>query len=177
MESTLPTWALIMVAIVLIVLLTGWKVDDPRQESSSEGSRISKEESHPPQVPQSQEAQKLAKKFGLTRTSAVTLLVNDVVLYRENGQWRLVHSALTALKALCQVCNVYLIARVDNDEEEDNVRDRLRTGGVTVAAAGGGGAGGILEHRLVFCSSMVGLVAIIRQLRPQLHVGGGQTVC
>ncbi|CAN0432344.1 unnamed protein product [Ectocarpus fasciculatus] len=80
-----------------------------------------------------------------------------------------------------QVASVFLVAWVESDLDESLVKDVALSSGLTgpsgrgpsdPAATIAANATGIPEHRLLFCSSHIGQVAVVRQLTPSLHIGG-----
>ncbi|CAM9350543.1 unnamed protein product [Choristocarpus tenellus] len=201
MENIFPPWVLIFIAAIIVLLITGWKVlspvfvidsrslcalqfplakstspkpflqenHSPQSQGSFGTSSLSKEKKNSSK-PLSEEAQIFSSSFGLRRNSTITVFVNDVIFRRINGQWSPIDSALKALALLEQVCPVYLVAWVESDEEEREVQCLAKSSGLI--AINSAATEGVPEHRFLFCSSHVGLVAVIRQLRSHLHIGG-----
>eukprot|EP00903_Cladosiphon_okamuranus_P014861 g13762.t1 len=135
------------------------------------------------------------------RRVPVTVCVNDVVLRRsstssQDGEWVAIDSAVKTLALLNEVAAVFLVAWVESDLEESLVKDVAISSGLITPSASplhharpdnsakpsaappaaglglAGTAAGIAEHRLLFCSSHIGQVAVVRQLAPSLHIGG-----
>ncbi|CDJ60883.1 hypothetical protein, conserved [Eimeria maxima] len=74
----------------------------------------------------------------------------------------IISKQLEAFLSLCATCNVYTILKVDSDEEEQRILKALEDCGAFDA--------GLMRHRVMFCSSQSGAVAMIRQLQPHAHV-------
>ncbi|MEW5297248.1 MAG: hypothetical protein WDW36_000472 [Sanguina aurantia] len=78
--------------------------------------------------------------------------------------------AISLLADMAQACEVYLVSQVLDDVSEAAV-----TGALEAAGLLGHGTRQIKPHRLLFCSSLEGKVAIVRQLETQLHFDGSAT--
>eukprot|EP00904_Undaria_pinnatifida_P006581 jgi/Undpi1/3052/HiC_scaffold_15.g06428.m1 len=132
--------------------------------------------------PASTAAKDAAKHLGLGmgalgRRVPVTVCIDVVLMKDLFGKLSVIEPALKALALLNEVASVYLISWVESDEEEKRVKDMALSCGListtnSAALSADANPTGIPEHRLLFCSSHVGQVAIIRQLTPSLHVGG-----
>ncbi|CBN79474.1 conserved unknown protein [Ectocarpus siliculosus] len=106
----------------------------------------------------------------------------QVVLRKgRDGDWVAIESAVRVLVLLNEVASVFLVAWVQSDLDESLVKDIALSSGLTgpsgrdtsgPSATVAANATGIPEHRLLFCSSHIGQVAVVRQLTPSLHIGG-----
>ncbi|CAM9541111.1 unnamed protein product [Hapterophycus canaliculatus] len=109
----------------------------------------------------------------------------QVVLRKErDGEWVAIESAIRVLALLNEVASVFLVSMVGSDLDESLVKDVALSSGLTcpsstnaskasaAPAAPAPTPTGIPEHRLLFCSSHIGQVAVVRQLAPSLHIGG-----
>ena len=75
--------------------------------------------------------------------------------------------AADALRHAARCAEVFLLAQVDDEVGEATVSGALEHAGLV-----GRGAGQVPRHRLLFCSTLDGKVAIVRQLEPGLHLDG-----
>ena len=94
----------------------------------------------------------------------VLIATSDVVL-TATPSFAVVDSALPVLLQLARCCQLVLVSQVGEEAgevRESEVRGALRRAGLMEA--------GLREHRVLFCSSAKGRVAIIRQLQPALAV-------
>lgn len=66
------------------------------------------------------------------------------------------------LRRFAELFDLYVIARVDSDQAESDVRGALRAAGVFDA--------GLDERKVVFCDTTGGRVSVVRQLEPHLHI-------
>jgi hypothetical protein len=76
----------------------------------------------------------------------------------------LIPEAVHALVSLLQSCHqlqVFVIVQVTDDIGECAVKGALEDGEISSA---------IQAHRILFCSTMEGVVAIVRQLEPDVHI-------
>lgn len=79
----------------------------------------------------------------------------------EDGRVR--GDVVPGLVKFARLFEVYVVARVDCDEEEERVLGALRDVGLF--------AEGLMDERkVVFCGTSVGRVSVVRQLEPHLHV-------
>eukprot|EP00752_Nemacystus_decipiens_P010060 g8965.t2 len=218
MGIELPFWVIVAIGLVLVLLVS---LQTPSSSSSSpsassarrgnSSSRYSKSKAGTDkEAPASDAAKEVARRLGVSvgattaagraRRVPVTVCVNDVVLIKfKDGEWGAIESAVKALALLNEVASVFLVAWVENDLEENLVKDVATSSGLispvsssstsstspppppaksddstkpsaaSLAAAVNGT--GIAEHRLLFCSSHIGQVALVRQLAPSLHIG------
>lgn len=74
-------------------------------------------------------------------------------------------AAVHALRPLLARNEVFLVVRVVDDIGEIAVRGALEHAGVL-----GVGSERVASHRLLFCETMEGAVAIVRQLEPGVHI-------
>lgn len=75
--------------------------------------------------------------------------------------------AAELVKEVSRICDVFLIAHV-----EDDVGEAVVTGALEAEGLLGPGAGQVRPHRLLFCGTLDGKVSIVRQLEPELHIDG-----
>lgn len=105
----------------------------------------------------------------LVGVKRVSLSVPGVCLHEssisdlQNGA-TVIPQAVSLLADMAQACEVYLISQVLDDISQAAV-----TGALEAAGLLGNGRRQIKPHRLLFCSSLEGKVAIVRQLDTQLH--------
>ncbi|CAM9286524.1 unnamed protein product [Scytosiphon promiscuus] len=114
-------------------------------------------------------------------TPAFAVPVQVVLRKERDGEWVVVESAVRVLALLNEVASVFLLSMVESDLDESLVKDLALSSGLTcptsadsskTSAALATTPTGIPEHRLLFCSSHIGQVAVVRQLSPSLHIGG-----
>ena len=65
------------------------------------------------------------------------------------------------LSVLNSSANVFLVVKAMSDEEENTAYDKLSKASLTSPIA---------RHRFLFYESSIGKLAIVRQLKPQLHI-------
>ncbi|CAM9494091.1 unnamed protein product, partial [Laminaria digitata] len=198
MDLEISFWFIVAIGLGL-VLLVGRKTQTPSSVASprSSGATASskRKQGMGAGTPASKAAKDAAKHLGLGtgargRRVPVTVCVPDAVLTKdERDEWSVNESALRALALLNEVASVFLVCWVESDEEERRVKEvalsrGLTSSGLTTstsaasasssspASLAGAFPTGIPEHRLLFCSSHIGQVAIVRQLTPSLHIGG-----
>lgn len=73
--------------------------------------------------------------------------------------------AADALKQIAKSAEVYLITQVGSDDAEKAVMAALQAAGVV-----GSGCGCVPAHKVLFCSTDIGRIALVRQITPDLHV-------
>ena len=79
--------------------------------------------------------------------------------------------ARKCLSKLAEKADVYLVVRVDSDEEEVEVMKALERAGLF------GKGIGLCRDKVVFCETVRGRVSVVRQIEPQLHIdSNGQVV-
>ncbi|CAB1119688.1 unnamed protein product [Ectocarpus sp. CCAP 1310/34] len=191
MGLDVPFWLIVAVGLGLVLLVI---VQAP--SSSNSGSRhpnrsAKNKRGKAEEPPASDAARGVGKRLGIggavraggsRRRVPVTVCVNDVVLRKgPDGDWVAIESAVRVLALLNEVASVFLVAWVQSDLDESLVKDIALSSGLTgpsgrdtsdPSAALTANATGIPEHRLLFCSSHIGQVAVVRQLTPSLHIGG-----
>lgn len=72
------------------------------------------------------------------------------------------------LMQLISLFEVFLIIRVKSDEEEVHCKNALQVTGVFEA--------GLHPAKVLFCETLQGTTAIVRQLEPQMHIDSNPTV-
>ena len=117
-----------------------------------------------PAPPLSPAALALQERLGLAARELVSVAVEGVVLDIKRNGTTLTAGAAEAVRALGALCDVVLVARVDGDAQQARVADALARAGVIAPG------GAVAAHKLLFCTTDVGHVAVVRQLRPALHV-------
>jgi len=77
-------------------------------------------------------------------------------------------SSLGVVKELARATDLYLMARVDTDEQEAMVMSALEEAGLF--------EGGLVNrNKVLFCSTEIGIMSFVRQLEPDWHVDSSQT--
>ncbi|CDJ44429.1 Conserved Plasmodium protein, related, partial [Eimeria tenella] len=71
-------------------------------------------------------------------------------------------SEVEAFLKLCETFAVYTVTQVADDAEEGAIREALNECGALDR--------GLKEHRIMFCDTSPGAVAMVRQLQPHLHI-------
>lgn len=99
----------------------------------------------------------------------VTYTTRDVLLTIDaDGHPTLkTQSEVEVLLQLARSAELYLITRVDTDEEEAGVIRALREAGLV-----GDSAAESNKAAALFCSSIVGQTSMVRQLEPSVHIDG-----
>lgn len=87
----------------------------------------------------------------------------------QNGA-TVIPQAISLLSDMAQACEIYLISQV-----LDDIGQAAVTGALEAAGLLGNSRRQIKPHRLLFCSSLEGKVAIVRQLDTQLHFDASAT--
>ena len=147
----------------------------PGEDEAGAAARVARapEPARAPAPPLSPAALALQERLGLAARELVSVAVEGVVLDIKRNGATLTAGAAEAVRALGALCDVVLVARVDGDAQQARVADALaRAGVITSSGAGAAGAAGgaVAAHKLLFCTTDIGHVAVVRQLRPALHV-------
>ncbi|KAL8454365.1 hypothetical protein Emag_001468 [Eimeria magna] len=71
-------------------------------------------------------------------------------------------SEIESFLCLCRLCSLYTVTQVADDHEEAELLTSLEECGAFDR--------GLQRHRVMFCDSLPGAVAMVRQLQPLLHI-------
>lgn len=78
---------------------------------------------------------------------------------------------LEGLRDLMVIADVYFICNVSHAREKPDILTKLSDLGLVASSSSSTHTGHlILPHKVLFCSSNIGKVAIVRQMQPQVHV-------
>ena len=80
---------------------------------------------------------------------------------------RVIPEAILVLKEMCKLVDVYLLSHV-----KDNVSQAVVSAALEAAGILGNEPGQVRPHRLLFCGTLEGKVAMVRQLEPDMHFDG-----
>ncbi|CAM9116806.1 unnamed protein product [Chrysoparadoxa australica] len=157
-----PPWVLVALAVFAALILT-WGVlgDERRAERVANSDRTG---GAPKKMkPLTESSRLVLKQLSVPRAAVVTVLGNEVLFRRSDDEgWTLQPQAKSALLSIADVCDVRLLCLVESDKEQEAILTLLSLEGIT---------GNLLPpHRVLFCSTRVGVMAMVRQLRPMLHV-------
>ncbi|KAK9786387.1 hypothetical protein WJX73_006975 [Symbiochloris irregularis] len=97
--------------------------------------------------------------------SAPGVLLKELLPHELQDGASLRPAAARVLAEMLHSTAVYIMAHVSDDIGEATVRGALEAGGLV-----GKGPGQILPHRILFCSTLAGKEALVRQLEPELHI-------
>lgn len=75
--------------------------------------------------------------------------------------------AVEVLRELCACTDAYIVTQV-----QDDVGQAVLMGSLEAAGLVGDQPGQLRPHRLLFCSTLDGKMAIVRQIEPDLHIDG-----
>lgn len=100
------------------------------------------------------------------------------VLFEDNLATATVKADIVeVLQALAGSFEVYFITLCSSDSEQEQVHNALRTAELIGPERPASGRTFISDHRSLYCSTVVGCTAIVRQLEPDLHIeGSSETV-
>mmetsp|Transcript_10548 Transcript_10548/g.17040 ORF Transcript_10548/g.17040 Transcript_10548/m.17040 type:complete len:222 (+) Transcript_10548:69-734(+) len=112
----------------------------------------------------SSDAKSIGNKLGIEPLSTVTFYSKDV-----DGQ--IMNDVITSetFKSIFEYADVYLITWVESDEEEQNAIQTFEAAGL-VSSSETRSPGKQPRHKFLFCSTEVGKRALLRQLKPQIHI-------
>lgn len=130
----------------------------------------------------SRKSRRLAEKLRLSadmRGHVVTVAIDDLVVTRRKEATPISASsfdfnpkAMETIHCLLEVADVIVMLPVKDVAEKTALCDAMALSGLTSSPLGGPS---IAPHKVVFFTTEVGKVAIVRQLRPSLHIDTSAT--
>ena len=117
--------------------------------------------------------QRLLDRLGLARTNGcvVTLALSGSGSGSGSSSSTTgISSGARVLAALASVANVFVVAKAQSPEEEERIWNELRSDPAVAQSS-------VARHRVLFHETAVGKVAVVRQLRPQLHIDFDADIC
>jgi len=180
LDHFLAVAAIVVTSIlVLLCFTTGKRGDDGRDGDAASRRRTKSTFTLPPMKEDGGSGQRLMDRLGLARTNGcvVTLALSSSSSSggsSSSGSSRSSSgssgSGARVLAALASVANVFLIVKAQSTDEEERIWNDLRNDPAVAPL-------GLARHRVLFHETTVGKVAIVRQLRPQLHIDFDADVC
>ncbi|CAN0193126.1 unnamed protein product [Phaeothamnion confervicola] len=97
----------------------------------------------PPPKPRelSPAAKRLLDRLSILQRITVTLVIDDVVFMGPADAPQVADGAAATVRALAEICDLYLIARVDSDDHEAHVAQLAQQAGIIASATADGTAG------------------------------------
>ncbi len=109
-----------------------------------------------------------------------SMIVENIAM-RTRERMVIVRTQLSTLQQLAQCCDLYIVAQVSSDEQERAILKSLTAAAEHDSTSTSSSLSlcdcGLNRHKILFCETARGQIAIARQLEPQLFVGtdGGVT--
>ena len=113
---------------------------------------------------QTAESSRLMDRLGLSRSSGcvVTLSFSSTSITTNHD----IINVVKVLSMLTKFSNVFLVLKAKSSDEEDHIWNDIQQQGIPVE-----------KHRVIFHETTVGKVAMLRQLKPQLHIDFDTEIC
>jgi hypothetical protein len=110
------------------------------------------------------------------------VLTGDSFLSIQDTKTSIEPNSLSLIQRLAQECELFIVSQVNTDAKEDSILDCLRNANDTDSTSSSTSNNksicdsGLSENKILFCETQKGIIAIARQLEPDLFVGTDASV-
>ena len=168
-DHFLAVAAIVVTAILVLLCVTTGK-ESGREDGRNDTDRKQRKTVFPLPIvkdetpAQTAEATRMMDRLGLSRSSGcvVTVSLSSASVSTDHDMINVVK----VLSILTKFSNVFLVMKAKSFEEEERIWNDIQRQGIPVE-----------QHRVIFHETTVGKVAMLRQLKPQLHIDFDTEIC
>ena len=169
-DHFLAVAAIVVTAILILLCVTTGKENGREDGRDGDTDRKHRKTVFPLPVvkdetpAQTSEVSRLMDRLGLSRSSGCVVTVSLSSTSASTN-----HDMINVVKVLSMLTrffNVFLVLKAKSSEEEDRIWNDIQRQGIPVE-----------QHRVMFHETTVGKVAMLRQMKPQLHIDFDTEIC
>ena len=156
-DKTLAILVVLFTSIGILMFFGGRFLDGANSNRRANNRQIGKSKKVFPLPPLKNV--ELANRLGVTRDDGAIVTVS---IQRDDDNFG---DCMLVITNLIEICNLFILFDASNEEDETYITEKVKS------------INGFAIHRLLFHQSAIGKVAIIRQMKPQLHIEYDANIC